>query len=186
MLYKFVKVVLKALLTLLFRIKAVGKENVIDGGVILAANHKSNWDPLCIIATCPRQLASMSKKELFKFKPLGWILKKVGAFPVNRGKGDIGAVKTALAILKQEKPMMMFPEGRRILDGTRGEAKAGVAMLAHRAQVPVLPIKICGKFRLFSKITVIYGEPVYFDEYYGEKLSVEKMQELSESVCLIS
>jgi 1-acyl-sn-glycerol-3-phosphate acyltransferase len=182
MLYKFVKVVLKALLTLLFRIKAVGKENVIDGGVILAANHKSNWDPLCIIATCPRQLASMSKKELFKFKPLGWILKKVGAFPVNRGKGDIGAVKTALAILKQEKPMMMFPEGRRILDGTRGEAKAGVAMLAHRAQVPVLPIKICGKFRLFSKITVIYGEPVYFDEYYGEKLSVEKMQELSESV----
>jgi 1-acyl-sn-glycerol-3-phosphate acyltransferase len=172
MLYKFVQVVLKALLTLLFRIKAVGKENVIDDGVILAANHKSNWDPLCIIATCPRQLASMSKKELFKFKPLGWILKKVGAFPVNRGKGDIGAVKTALAILKQEHAMMMFPEGRRILDGTRGEAKAGVAMLAHRAQVPVLPIKICGKFRLFSKITVIYGEPVYFDEYYGEKLSV--------------
>lgn len=182
MLYKFIKVVLKILLTILFRLKVVGIENVIDGGVILAANHKSNWDPMCIIATCPRQLASMSKKELFKFKPLGWILKKVGAFPVNRGKGDIGAVKTALAILKQEKPMMMFPEGKRILDGTRGEAKPGVVMLASHAKVPVLPIKLSGKYRIFSKVTITYGEPIYLDEYYGEKLTVEKMQELSDSI----
>jgi 1-acyl-sn-glycerol-3-phosphate acyltransferase len=109
-------------------------------------------------------------------------LRKVGAFPVNRGKGDIGAVKAALTILKQEKPMMMFPEGKRILDGTRGEAKPGVAMLAHHAKAPVIPVKICGKFHLFSKVTIRYGEPIYLDEYYGEKLSVEKMQELSESI----
>ena len=119
MLYSFVKAVCLVLMKILFRIKVVGKENVIDGGVILAAIRKSNWDPLAIIATCPKQLASMSKKELFKFKPLGWILKKVGAFPVNRGKGDIGAVKTALKILNEKKPMMMFPEGNRMLDGTR-------------------------------------------------------------------
>ena len=182
MLYSFVKAVCLVLMKILFGIKVVGKENVIDGGVILAANHKSNWDPLAVIATCPKQLASMGKSELFKFKPFGAILKKVGVFPVHRGKGDIGAVKTALKILKEEKPMMMFPEGKRMLDGTRGEAKPGVVMLASRAAVPVLPVKLSGKYRLFSKITVYYGEPIYFDEYYGEKITVEKMQELSESV----
>ncbi len=182
MLYSFVKAVCLVLMKILFRIKTVGKENVISGGIILAANHKSNWDALSVAATCPRQLAFMGKKELFGFKPFGWILKKIGAFPVNRGKGDIGAVKTALTILKQEKAMIMFPEGTRMLDGTRGQAKPGVVMLANHAKSPVVPVKISGKYRLFSKITVYYGEPVYFDEYYGEKLSVEKMQELSESV----
>ena len=106
MLYSFVKIVCKIILGLFFGIKTVGKENVIEGGVILAANHISNWDALAIAGTCPRQLAFMGKKELFKFKPFGAILKKIGAFPVNRGKGDIGAVKTALTILKQEKAMM--------------------------------------------------------------------------------
>ena len=182
MLYAFVKVVLKALLGILFGIKSVGRENVIEGGIIIAANHKSNWDPLCVIATCPRQMASMGKSELFKFKPFGAILKKVGVFPVNRGKGDIGAVKTALKILKEEKPMMMFPEGKRIKDGKRGEAKPGVAMLSTHAKVPVVPVKISGDFRLFKRVTVFYGEPIYLDEYYGEKLTVEKMQELSEAI----
>lgn len=182
MLYSGIRAILKLILVLFFRLKAVGNDKIISGGAILAANHKSNWDPLAIWATCPRQLSFMAKSELFKFKPFGALLKALGVFPVNRGKGDISAIKTSLSILKSDNAMMMFPEGKRILDGTRGEAKAGVAMLAHRAQVPVVPIKICGKFRLFGKITVIYGEPVSFEEYYGEKLTSEKMQELSELV----
>ena len=182
MLYSFVKILCKIILSLLFGIKTVGSENVIEGGIILAANHISNWDALAIAGTCPRQLAFMSKKELFKFKPFGAILKKIGAFPVNRGKGDIGAVKTALTILKQEKAMIMFPEGTRMKDRRRGEAKPGVAMLATHAKVPVVPVKIDAEYKLFKKITVTYGEPIYLDEYYGEKLTVEKMQELSESI----
>ncbi len=182
MLYSFVKILCKIILSLLFGIKTVGKENVIENGAILAANHRSNWDPLAILATCPRQLAFMGKKELFKFKPFGAILRRLGVFPVNRGKGDIGAVKTALTILKQEQAMMMFPEGKRMKDGKRGEAKPGVAMLATHAKVPVVPIKIDATYKIFKKITVSYGEPIYLDEYYDEKLTVEKMQALSESI----
>ena len=182
MLYSCVKVILKIILSLLFRIKTVGKENVIDGGAILAGNHSSNWDPVLVAVTCPRSLAFMAKSELFKFKPFGAFLKKLGVFPVQRGKGDIGAVKTALTILKQEKAMMMFPEGKRMKDGARGEAKPGVVMLATHAKVPVVPIKISGKFKPFKKIIISYGEPIYLDEYYGEKLTMEKMQALSESI----
>lgn len=182
MFYAFVKIVFKFVFLVLFRIKTVGKDRVIEGGTILAVNHKSNWDPLAIWATCPRQLAYMAKSELFKFKPFGALLKAVGVFPVHRGKGDIGAVKTALSILKQEKPMVIFPEGRRVKEGERCEIKPGVTMLATHAKVPVIPVRICGKYRLFHRITVIYGEPIFLDEYYGEKLTVEKMQSLSESI----
>ena len=71
MLYSIARGAVKFFLLLIFGIKTVGKENVIDGGVIFASNHKSNWDPVAVAATCPRQLAFMAKSELFKFKPFG-------------------------------------------------------------------------------------------------------------------
>lgn len=182
MFYSFIRLILKFIFLILFRIKTVGKDKVIEGGTILAVNHRSNWDPLAVWATCPRQLAFMAKSELFKFKPFGALLKALGVFPVHRGKGDVSAVKTALTILKQEKPMVIFPEGRRVREGERCEIKPGVTMLATHAKVPIIPVRITGKYHLFHKITVIYGEPIYLDEYYGEKLTVEKMQALSQSI----
>lgn len=182
MLYSIARGAVKFFLLLIFGIKTVGKENVIDGGVIFASNHKSNWDPVAVAATCPRQLAFMAKSELFKFKPFGAFLKGLGAFPVHRGKGDIGAIKTALTILKEEKAMIMFPEGKRVKEGEKCDIKPGVVLLATRSKVPVIPVKISGKYRLFKRVTVTYGAPIYLDEYYGEKLTVEKMQELSTSV----
>ncbi len=183
MLFSCLKIILRFFLIFVFRIKIVGKKNVIsDKGAILAGNHRSNWDALVIALGAPKNTAFMAKSELFKFKPFGFLLKKLGAFPVHRGKGDIGAVKTALSILKAEKTMVMFPEGKRVFGGEKVDAKPGVAMLATRSKVPVIPVLISGKYRWLGKITVTYGEPIYFDEYYDEKLSVEKLQELANSV----
>ena len=183
MFYRCVVSIARFLLLFMFRIKTVGIENVPkSGGVIYAANHKSCYDPIVIAATSKRQLTFMGKKELFKFKPFGYILKSLGAFPVNRGKGDVGAVKTGLTILKQEKVMMIFPEGKRINKGEVVPAKPGVAMFAIHAKVPVVPIKIEGEYRFMHRIKIIYGKPMYFDEYYGQKLSSEKLQELSQNI----
>lgn len=182
MLYAVVKVILRAFLALVFRIKTCGRENVIDGGAVVAANHRSNWDALLVAATCPRSLTFMGKKELFNNKLIGFFLKKLGAFPVNRGRGDIGAVKTALTILKNDKLMIMFPEGTRVKKGEKSEAKPGVVMIASHARVPIIPVNISGGFRLWSKITVTYGSPIYLDEYYEDKLTIEKMQELTDSI----
>ncbi|MBO5059704.1 MAG: 1-acyl-sn-glycerol-3-phosphate acyltransferase [Clostridia bacterium] len=182
MFYWIVEAVLRFLLLFIFRIKVVGKNNIIEGGVILAVNHKSNWDPVIVPLTCPRKLSFMAKSELFKNKLFGFLISRLGAFPVHRGKGDIGAIKTALTILKHENIMMMFPEGKRVPENEKADPKPGVAMIATHAKVPVIPVLISGKYRWMGKITVIYGEPIYFDEYYGEKLSVEKLQELSHSI----
>ncbi len=182
MFYWIARCVLRFFLLFVFRIRVKGKSNMICGGAILAVNHQSNWDPVVVPVTCPRKLSFMAKSELFKNKLFGALIRNLGAFPVHRGKGDIGAVKTSLTILKQEKIMMMFPEGKRVAKGEKAEPKPGVAMLATHAKVPVVPVLISGKYRWMGKITITYGEPIYLDEYYDEKLSIEKLHELSRSI----
>jgi len=183
MFYSTIKYLFRFFLFFVFRIKIIGKEKVLtEKGAVFACNHKSNWDPIVIVATCPRRLSFMSKAELFKFKPFAFLLKKFGAFPVNRGKGDLSAIKTSLRILKEEKAFMMFPEGMRVKKYDQANVKPGIAMISTRAQVPVMPVTITGRYRWMGNIIVTYGEPIYFDEYYDEKLSVEKLQEMSVSV----
>ncbi len=183
MVYYIAKGILRFATFFIFRIKTVGKENVMkEGGAIFAINHRSNWDPLVVMMTSPRKLSFMAKSELFKNKIFGAFLRKFGAFPVHRGKGDIGAIKTSLSILKNKQIMIMFPEGKRVREGEKADIKPGVAMIATHAKVPVVPVAISGKYRWLHRVTVTYGEPIYLDEYYDEKLSVEKLTEISTSI----
>lgn len=183
MFYNIIKGLLSFLLFFVFRIRVYGKGNVLkDGGVIFAVNHRSNWDPVIMGVASPRRLSFMAKSELFRNKLFGAILKRLGAFPVQRGKGDVSAVKTSLRILKSEGAMIMFPEGKRVKANEHTAAKPGIAMIATHAKVPVIPVSISGKYRWMGRITVTYGEPVYFDEYYDERLTIERLQELSQAV----
>ena len=183
MLYTIATRLIKVLLLLGMRIKVVGRENVPkEGAFILAVNHKSNLDPVIAGAFCPRQLTFMAKEELFKNPLFGGLIKRLGAFPVSRGKGDVGAIKGAFAILKNQKAMLMFPQGHRMKDGQRGTAQTGVVMIAHKMQVPVVPFCISGEYKFWGKMKLTLGEPIDFSEYYGEKLDSSKMHELAEGV----
>ncbi len=181
MFYNIVVPVAKFFVKLLvFRIKVLGKENFPkEGGVILAINHKSNWDPAIAAFCTPRKLRFMSKAELFKNKLFGAVITALGAFPIQRGKGDVGAIKGSLKILKNNEVMIIFPEGGRIKNDEVTEAKPGAVMLATRARVPIVPAYISGDYKWFSKITMSFGEPIYYDKYYEEKPVVEELQELS-------
>lgn len=183
MLYSVVKVIARFILLFVFRIKTRGAENIPrEGGVILAFNHKSNWDPVIAAVTSSRPLRFMAKEELFKNPLFGGLIKKLGAFPIKRGRGDIGAIKGALKILGNGDVMLMFPEGHRIKNNRIVKAKPGVALIAQMAKVPVVPVNISGKYAWMHKITVTYGKPVYLDEYYGQKLEPEKIQELADGI----
>ena len=166
-----------------FRIKTIGKNNIpIEGGVILAVIHKSNFDPIIIGITSPRQLSFMAKAELFENKIFGGLIKKLGAFPIHRGSGDVAALKTAFKILDSERTMLIFPEGGRVKKGEKRRAKTGVAMIAQKKCVPVVPVFIDGDYKWMGKITVIYGNPISFEEYRNVKLSGEKIQEIADGV----
>lgn len=167
-----------------FRVRSEGTENVPpEGPVILAVNHKSGLDPVMAAITCPRQLRFMAKNELFNHRIFGGLIRSLGAFPVHRNKGDIGAVKAAFGIFKENGVMLIFPEGGRVTrEQPKLRAKPGVVMMAQRAQVPVVPVLIDGKYGWMRKITVRYGKPVTYGEYAGQRLSGEKTQELADEL----
>lgn len=169
--YSFAKGILSILLKLKgYRVK--GLENMpADGPVIVASNHISLWDPIIVGCTLPRQVFFMAKEELFAKQVLGKILKGLGAFPVKRGQGDIGAIRKSLAVLKEGKVLGIFPEGTRSQSGDIQEAMAGIVLIMEKSRAPILPIKIYGSKRLLSQkrgnIGITVGEPIY-----AHKLSI--------------
>jgi len=93
--YSVVKFIFAPVVKLAFNVKVINKEGFpLDQTVIVASNHTSNWDAVLLGAVCKKQLYFMAKAELFKFKPLGYIIKKLCAFPVNRWRRDNNATKS--------------------------------------------------------------------------------------------
>lgn len=183
MFYNIAKCIARFALLFVFRIRVKGYENMPkDGGVIVAFNHRSYWDPVMAALSSKRRLRFMAKEELFRNPLFGGLIKSLGAFPVSRSKNDIGAIKSAMKILKGGGVMLIFPEGRRIKDNRIAKAKPGVALIAQMARVPVVPVNISGKYSWMRKITITYGKPVSFEEYYGKRLEQAKIQELADGV----
>lgn len=178
MIYKFSKALLRLFFRIIFRVKINGNAPKF-GACILCANHTSYFDPVVLGAFCDRKLSFMAKKELFNNKLFGFLIKKLGAFPIDRSKADISAIKNSLSILKNGGAMLMFPEGTRVKDGDSSAAKAGMVLLSHKAGAPIIPVNINSKFRLFSKLTITFGKPIVLTEYEGKKLSSDEMSTIA-------
>lgn len=162
----------KALTTAILKIKGYkisGLENFpSDGPVIVACNHISMWDPIIVGCSMPRQVYFMAKEELMKLPVVGQILRAVGAFPVKRGQGDIGAFRRSIGLLKEGKVLGIFPEGTRSKSGQIQEAMAGIALIVDKSHAPILPVKVYGAKGLLTqkrgKIGIIIGKPLYADQ----------------------
>lgn len=183
MFYRVILAIVRFFVFFVFRVKVEGRENMpMSGGIVLAVNHRSNWDPVLAGIASPRPLTFMAKEELFKNPVFGALIRKLGAFPVKRGSGDIGAFRAAMKILSDKGVMLIFPEGHRIKDGKRGKVGAGVTAIAQRGKVPVVPMFISGSYKWMSKMTVAIGEPISLEEYYGKKLSNQEQKKIAEGI----
>ncbi len=182
MTYKIVKTLFVFIYTCFFPTKVVGAENVPKkGAVILAANHLSNWDPVLVGVFLSRHLIYLAKEELFKVPILKTVLKNVHAVPVKRGSSDRAAIKTALEMLSLKKCICMFPEGTRSKDGKLHKGASGVALIAAKSNAAVVPVAIEGtyKIRLFRKLKITFGKPMYFE---AEKANKETLQEFTAKI----
>jgi len=139
-------------------------------------------DPFVIGTRLKPEIKIMAKKELFKYKIVSWFLRKNGAFPVDREANDISAIKTSLKILKGGTTMMLFPEGTRNHTDQPLEANGGVAMIAIKAKVPVVPVTLVSDYKWFRTMHVIVGDPIYLDQYFGERVSADQYQEISQDI----
>ena len=122
--YRIIYTIAAPIIHLLFPCRTVGLEHVPEGGALLCANHASGWDPIVIALNMPREarLTVMAKDQLFRIPVLGFLLRKLGIFPVKRGGNDLAAIKTAMKVLGGGNRLLVFPEGTRVDD--QGEAEA--------------------------------------------------------------
>ena len=161
-----------------------GRKNRPKGKVIISCNHRSNWDIVSYILHTSEKVKILAKKELFKNKLFGAILKSFGAIPIDREHNDIGAIKDCMKALKEDKKLFVFPEGTRLKDESlvMGEVKSGMTLIAIKTKTPILPMWVVQKPRLFRKSQYIIGKPFELSEFYGKKLDEETLNEANNIV----
>ena len=144
------RVVANVVLRVWFRMRVSGAEHVpSDGPAILAPNHKNFLDPFFIAIATRRPVRYMAKVELFR-GALGWLLVRLGAFPVRRGEADAQAIETARAIVCAGGVVVVFPEGTRIeAPDVLGSPHHGAGRLALETGAPIVPTAISGTSHLW-------------------------------------
>ncbi len=167
---------------LLWRIKVIGKENIPSHGpLIIVVNHQSFADGILlgVIFLSISRLHFFAKKQLFKYRPIRWILKKWNLHPIKREGRDIDAVRLALQLLEQKHMIVVIPEGHRSKDGVLQKGKEGAAYLATKTGVPVLPIGVerTGGNLLkilctFPRITIRIGMPITVQNIQGDPSNI--------------
>lgn len=128
--------------------EVTGRERVpAAGGLVIASNHISFWDPPLIGSALPRECHFLAKEELFATPLLGPVIHSLNAIPIRRGLADLSGMSRAIEVLKRGEALLMFPEGSRMRDGELHPARPGVGMMAVSADVPILPCFISGSGR---------------------------------------
>lgn len=189
----FVQRLARAVFGAYFRCYTRGRRNLPrEGGVIIAPTHRSNLDTPMIGASAGRPLRYFAKSGLFRGPITTWIMVTMGAFPVRRDTIDRSALKAALTVLEGGQPLVVFPEGER-KSGTRiYPLLDGVAWLAAKSQVPVVPVAIGGTERAMGigvrmprprTVRLVWGEPLAPPEVDDRgRVSREELSRYSEEL----
>ena len=168
-----------------FKFEVIGAENIpSEGNLIIAANHKSNLDPIFVASAVnkKRKMTAIAKEELFKNKILAKILNKVEIIPINRQNPGLGTIKRILKYIKNDYALVMFPEGTRSKTDDFNDAKAGLSLFATKAKAEIVPCTIYSSYKLFKPAKIYFGEPISLEEYYKQKLTSEDHERISGEV----
>jgi 1-acyl-sn-glycerol-3-phosphate acyltransferase len=184
--YRFCRFLFRVYFRLYHRGRVWHRDRLPDtGAFILAGNHVSFLDPPFFGLACRREAYYMARDTLFRHPVANWILTSWNCVPIDRNRGDIGALRTMLRLLGEGKAVLMFPEGTRSPDGRLQEARAGIGMIVAKARAPVLPMRILGTERALprgaalprpARVDIVFGEPLHYpfpanlDELRGDEL----------------
>jgi len=174
--YCFVRYLCATLATVILRWRATGQRNIpSSGGVLLVSNHLSFLDVFFLGIPLTRPLNYVARSTLFR-PILGWLIRSVGGFPIQREGIGASGMKETLRRLRAGGIVTLFPEGTRSRDGQVGQLKPGIAVLVARLGVPVVPAGLAGTFEIWPRsrlipvphpIRIHYGPPICPAELAG-------------------
>lgn len=162
LLYTIARAIAAAIYRCFFFAKARGMEHYPrDENCIILSNHISAWDPISVARYYRvSEIHFIGKEELFKNPLLGWLLRKLHAFPVQRGETDMSAMRASMQVLRDGHVLGIFPEGHRQKGDRVRSIETGIAVMALKSEVPLVPVLIGGKYRLGGRVRVVVGEPI--------------------------
>ena len=145
---------------LLYPMRSRGTENIPDGPALVCANHSNLVDPLLLAGAFGKRhfMHFMAKLELSNVPVVGGILRRCGVYFMNRDHRDIDAVRSTMRYLKRGEKVCIFPEGTRVSEDNTVEAKTGAVRIAAKMEVPIVPVYIPRRKRMFSRIEVLIGK----------------------------
>lgn len=168
MIYEIAKFLIKCYYKMRFKITIIGEDRVPPSGpVMLCSNHVSDFDPPLIGLALDRQLSFFAKSELFELPVIGKVFPSLNAIPVSRGKSDRAALKTSINALKEDRCLLIFPEGHR----NKGDIKQlqnlqeGASFIASKSEAPIVPVIIKGEYNRKNGVTIVFGKPINTEEF---------------------
>lgn len=180
---KFLKGLFWLMSVIAYRIKMNGLENLPkEGAALVCPNHVHALDTVIVVVHANRKINVLAKEELFEYAFLRFLAKVFGVYPVKQNSADLSAIKTSLKLLKNNELLLIYPEGTRNGMEKGAPVKNGPMTIAIKAGVPIVPVGIKGNFKLFSKIRVNIGKPMYFDEYKDKVNDKEVVSKLTEDL----
>ena len=160
-----------------------GKRKVKDGPCVYISNHYTLFDPVYIGVTTWEGIHFVAKREVERTPVLRFITKRAKVIYANRDGSDVRTMLDCLKCLKNGEKVAIYPEGTR--NKTNEEImpfKHGAAALAIKAKVPVVPLVMYKKPKLFRCTHILIGEPFEFTEYYDKKLTQDDYAEADEKL----
>lgn len=217
MVYNFIKFIATIIVNLFWSVKIEG-ENIskFQDSFILAANHVSYLDPIVLGIVVKRRINFITKREVYDNPFLNFLLKRIGAIPVDKNSINSASIKKSLALLRDKQILGIFPEGTRSSDGKLLELNKGMVKIALQAEVPIIPVGLNGTFEIYPPgakfpslfknqvIHINFGKPYFLDsnkskdsEYIKESLLIiedeikklaqlSKKEDVNENYCEVS
>lgn len=194
LLYRFVICVSYYYAKIFLRLKVKISGTIPKHAALIAANHASFLDPLIVSVSFPEEIHFLARKTLFDNKLFGAFIRNLNSHPISGDGKDMAVFRTVTEVLSKGKKVLLFPEGKRSFDGELLPLKQGVALMALKNDVPVIPCWIEGAVKvwprhkklphLFGHISCTFGEAVYAEKREDTKESLRLMMEKLEQAML--
>ena len=125
------------------------------GGLLVVSSHQSHLDPLLLGLATDRRLSTLARSSLYRFKPFAAVITALDAVPIDRNASMVKTMKSIIGRLRDGRAVVIFPEGTRTATGRLGELKSGFALMAKKAEVPIVPVAIVGAYECWPRTSLL-------------------------------